>query len=132
MFRTCNNRILHVVVFSFYLILCVPVPTNALPNDNKESIHINSASTTYNFKTGINIFEGHVSVDQGATHITADRLITKSDISHKIHEVVAYGLIQPAHYWTLPKAGDPEIHANAKIIRFYPIQSNITLEQNDF
>jgi lipopolysaccharide export system protein LptA len=102
----------------------------ALPSDNQAKIYIVADSAIYNYKTGVNVFEGHVKVDQATTHITADRLITKNNAQHKIQEAVAYGFQAQAHYWTLPKLTEPEIHAYAQIIRFFPIESNVTLEQN--
>ncbi len=104
--------------------------TLALPEDNHQKVFIVADSTTYNYKKGINIFEGHVKVDQGSTHITADRLVTKNNDQHKMQEAIAYGTTELAHYWTLPKIGDPEIHAHAKVIKFYPLDSNATLEQD--
>lgn len=104
--------------------------TFALEEDNKEKVYIVADSTLYNYKTGVNTFEGNVKVDQGTTHITADRLITKNNKQHKIREAIAYGIKTQAHYWTLPKVGDPEIHAHADIIKFYPQESNAVLEKN--
>lgn len=108
----------------------IPILCFALPNDNKEKVYIVADTTIYNYKTGKNIFEGHVKVDQGATHITADRLVTKNNAEHKMEEAIAYGINTVAHYWTLPKVGDPEMHAKAKIIKFYPITSNVILEND--
>jgi lipopolysaccharide export system protein LptA len=102
----------------------------ALPSDSKEVIHIVSDEWTYNYKTGVNEYTGHVVIDQGTTHLTADRLTTKSNAHHKIQEAIAYGLNQPAHYRTLAKMGDTEMHAYANIIKYYPIESNVTFEQN--
>lgn len=101
----------------------------ALESDQGKPVNIISDSWTYNFKTGIDIFEGHVKVDQGTTHITADKLITKKNHQHKIEEATAYGYEQLAHFWTVPKLNEPELHAHAKIIRFYPLSANFTLEQ---
>jgi lipopolysaccharide export system protein LptA len=101
----------------------------ALQEDRKEKIYITADSTIYNYKLGSTIFEGHVKVDQGSTHITADRLTTKTNPQHKMTEAIAYGINELAHCWTLPKKGDLEIHAQAKIIKFYPTKSNISLEQ---
>lgn len=118
-------------LLSVLLFLAVlPWSLFALPEDNKEKIYIVADSTNYNYKTGFTVYEGHVKVDQGTTHITADRLTTKMNAQHKINEAIAYGLHEPAHYWTLPKTEDPEIHANANIIKFYPTDSNVALEQN--
>ena len=102
----------------------------ALPADNKAVIHIISDKWAYNYKTGMNEYTGHVIIDQGTTHLTADRVTTKSNAQHKIQEAIAYGLSQPAHYHTLAKTGDPETHAYAKIIKYYPIESNVTFVQN--
>jgi len=102
----------------------------ALPLDRKEKIYIAADTTVYNYKTRMNIFTGHVKVDQGSTHIEADKLITKSNKAHHIQEAIAYGLEKPAHYWTKPKIGEIDIHAHANIIKFYPIDSNVVLEQH--
>jgi lipopolysaccharide export system protein LptA len=114
----------------FTLAMCYPLALFALHEDKKEKVYIVADSTIYNYKTGIRIFEGNVKVDQGTTHLTADRLVTKNNSDHNIQEAIAYGLGQLAHYWTLPKIGEPEIHAHAKVIKFYPIESNVVLEQS--
>ena len=113
------------MIFIFY-----PLFAFALPEDSHAKIHIVADSSIYNYKNGTSIFEGHVQVDQGTTHITADRLITKNDSQHKIHEAIAYGLQKPAHYWTLPKRGEKRIYAKAEVIKFYPMDANITLKNN--
>lgn len=104
-------------------------PLFSLPTDSREKIYIKADSSIYNYKTGFNIFEGNVKVDQGTTHITAEKLITKNDARHKISEAIAYGNDGLAHYWTLTKQAEPEIHAYAKVIKFYPSESNVTLEK---
>jgi len=101
----------------------------ALPTDSAERMHIVADSTLFNYKTGLNIYEGHVKIDQGETHLTADRVTTQNDSRHKMEEAIAYGDAEkPAHYSTIPKAGDPPFHADAKIIRFYPPKSIVILE----
>lgn len=124
MFRIRNVDYLVSLFLAF-----LPTTLFALPTDNMQKVYIVADSTTYNYKNGINVFEGHVKIDQGTTHITADKLITKSNAQHKIEEAIAYGYQELAHYWTLPKEGEPEMHAKAKIIKYYPIQANITLQQ---
>lgn len=118
------------IVIIFTMILCCGSNTFALKTDNTKKIHIMGDYALLNYKTGIHTFEGHVKVDQGTTHVLADKIQTISNKFHKIKEVTAYGVQSLAHYWTLPKEGDLEIHAHAKIIKFYPENSNATLEQN--
>jgi lipopolysaccharide export system protein LptA len=106
------------------------VATYALDSDLQEKLNIVSDSGIYNFKTGVDVYEGHVQVDQGTTHIRADKLITKKNSEHRIQEATAYGIETLAHFWTLPKPNEPEIHAYSKIIKFYPLDSNVSLEHD--
>jgi lipopolysaccharide export system protein LptA len=102
----------------------------SLSSDKNSTVHITADQSTYNYKTGVNTFEGNVKVDQGTTHLTSDRLITHNNSQHKIEVAIATSLASTSHYWTTPKAGETEMHAYAKIIRFYPQVSNVTLEQS--
>jgi lipopolysaccharide export system protein LptA len=128
MYRVLKDTLYHSILL--ITVVMAPLPGWALQQDSKEKIYIVSDSTIYDSKTGFTIFQGHVKVDQGTTHIIADRLTTKTNPQHIVQEVIAYGGQELAHYSTLPKIGDPEIHANAKIIKFYPIDSSLTLEKN--
>jgi lipopolysaccharide export system protein LptA len=121
---------MYLVRFLLLLSLIVTMQANALQQDSKEKIYIVANSTLYNYKTGNTTYEGNVKVDQGTTHITADRLTTKTNQEHKINEMIAYGIKGMAHYWTLPNPNNPETHANAKIIKFYPGSSTVFLQQN--
>jgi lipopolysaccharide export system protein LptA len=115
--------------YKIVLFSLMAASAHALSTDHLQPIHITADSSKYNYKTGVNEFTGNVKADQGTTHLTADRLLTKTDRSHKIHEIIAYGAKDRAHYWTTPKTTDPELHAQANIIKYYPMLSNITLEQ---
>jgi lipopolysaccharide export system protein LptA len=120
------------VTFFMFLYVLTSVAFS-LESDKNEKIFIVADSGVYNYKTGVDIYEGNVKVDQGSSHITADRLITKRDnTTHKIKEAIAYGTGELAHYWTLPDKKDPEVHAKASIIKFYPAESKVTLEKNVF
>jgi len=115
------------VKFLFLTLWLMPIRLFALPGDDQQTMHINSDASTFNYKTGTNIYEGHVKIDQGTTHLIADRVVTTSNNKHKISEAIAYGLTQLAEYTTLPKPGDPIFHAKAKVIKFYPAKSLVFL-----
>lgn len=102
----------------------------ALPSDRNEKIFIVADSSVYNYKTGINIFEGHVKVDQGSTHLIADKLTTKSNSKHEIQEMIAYGEKKLAQYTTLPKQGELIVKASSKIIKYYPVEANVVFEND--
>lgn len=124
-----NDKLCYIMTTLFFALLFSPLAL-ALHADKKEIAYITADGGVYNFKTGINQFDGNVRIDQGSTHLTADRLITKSNNKHKIQEAIAYGFSDLAHYWTLLKPEDPEMHAQARIIRYFPLASNITLERD--
>jgi lipopolysaccharide export system protein LptA len=117
-------------MFSFLMVCLLSNLAIALPDDIKEMMHINAAASQFNYKTGESIYEGNVKIDQGTTHITADRVITHNNKQHKIEEAIAYGLTQPAVYITIPKMNDELLKATADIIKFYPAQSKVIFENN--
>lgn len=121
---------IHRKIYFVLIVMLMAQNTYALKEDNQEKIYITADSSIYNYKNGVNLFEGHVKIDQGTTHITADRVTTKSNAQHKLQEAIATGTQSPAHYSTLTKPGDAILHAEAMVIKFYPIASNVTLEQN--
>jgi lipopolysaccharide export system protein LptA len=101
----------------------------ALASDTKAKMTISADSCIYNYKLGTSVFTGHVEVNQGTTHISADKLTTKKNAQHKIEETIAYGIENLAHYTTLPKEGDELLHAYAKIIKYYPVSAHIILQE---
>jgi lipopolysaccharide export system protein LptA len=114
----------------FLIIATLSANALALPSDTEQKMHIVADSTLFNYKTRYNVYDGNVSIEQGKTRVTADRVTTQSNSQHKIEEAIAYGTKSPAHYWTLPKEGDTLFHASAKIIKFYPLKSTVVLEDN--
>jgi len=112
----------------FILAMIASASLFALQNDDQQVMHINSDGSTFNYKTGTHIYEGNVKIDQGTTHLTADRVVTMNNNKHKIEQAIAFGFTQLAEYTTQPKPGDPLLHAKAKIIKFFPAKSIVYLE----
>jgi lipopolysaccharide export system protein LptA len=112
------------------LLFLLPLVTFALPDDSEKTLHIVANSYIFNYKTGIDEYEGDVKVDQGSTHLIADRVVTEKDKERKIISAIAYGLVNPAEFSTTPRKGDIPFHAKAKVIKFYPPASLVELEEN--
>ncbi len=104
----------------------------ALPNDSEQPMKIVADSSLFNYKTGIDTYEGNVKVDQGTTHLVADKLVTEKNKQHKIILATAYGVHHLAELITLPSLGAQILHAKAAIIKFYPSTSKLILEKNVF
>lgn len=122
-----KNKKLIIFLSTLTSLLCSNI-IYALPEDREKPVHITADSSIFDYKTGTNTYEGNVKVDQGSTHLTADRVVTKTNSHHKMQEAVAYGLKQLADYSTLPKPGDALFHAKARVIKFLPIDSTVILE----
>lgn len=112
----------------FIITLVCSLPVAALTNDSKEALNISADSSRHNYKIRETWFEGKVKIKQGSTHLTADRLVTRKNAHNKIEEVIAYGYQDLAHYWTQPKENEEVMHAQAKVMKIYPLKSRIVLE----
>lgn len=112
------------------VLLLLPTFTYALQDDQEKPFNIIADSSVFNYKTGIDVYEGNVRVNQGTSHLVADRLVTEKDKQHKIVLATATGIKKLAEYSTVPKMGDPILIAKAKIIKFYPARSTVILEQD--
>lgn len=121
-------RALNKPLFFLVGILLLANVSFALPADSLKKINITAASSIFNYKIGTNTYEGDVKIDQGSTHLTADRVVTQNNERHKIVKAIAYGIKRPAEYTTLPKDGDALLHAKAKVIQFFPLTSTVVLE----
>src|SRR5437016_6312557 len=115
-----------------WIIISILFPTLALslPEDSEQPMHIVADSSLFNYKTGKDIYEGNVRIDQGTSHLTADRVITQKDKQHKIISAIAIGVKTIATFTTIPKAGDLVMHSEAKTITFYPPTSTVILEND--
>jgi lipopolysaccharide export system protein LptA len=122
-------RLIHNIILA--AMLCAPIAVYALPEDSMATMHITADTTLFNYKSGYNIYQGNVDVQQGDTRLKADKVTTQSNPKHKMEEAIAYGSDKtPADYWTVPKKGDLIFHAQAYIIKFYPLKALVMLEGN--
>lgn len=112
------------------IFLFISTLTFALSEDRERPFHIVADSSIFNYKTGIDTYEGNVKVDQGTSHLTADHLVTQKNKQHKMTSAIATGIKKLAEYTTVPKAGDPTLNAKARVIKFYPPASIVILEQD--
>lgn len=113
---------------SILLVSMTPLLAYALPSDSQQKLQIVADSTLVDYKSGTNTHEGSVKIDQGSTHLIADRVTTKNDAKHKMEEAIAYGLTRLAEYTTTPNPGDAQLKAKAKVIKFYPQKQLVVLE----
>jgi lipopolysaccharide export system protein LptA len=112
----------------FFFIYCQYAA--ALPNDGEKPMKIVADASLFNYKTGVDTYEGNVKVDQGTTHLLADKLVTEKNEHHKIVSATAYGTLHLAELTTLPSMDAQILHAKSSVIKFYPSTSILILENN--
>ena len=121
-------------ILKIFILCFLPCLTYAAINTTTDSsslpLHIVADSSFIDYKNSISTYEGNVKVDQGDSHLTADRIVTKNNVHHKMEEAIAYGMKNLAVFVTTPKPGDDIINAKARIIKFYPIKSLVVLEKD--
>jgi len=120
-------QVLKQLIFIGFLL---PLTVWALPEDSEKTIHIVADASEFNYKTGVDTYEGNVRIDQGTTHLRADRLVTQKNEHHKIVSAIAYGVQRRAKYSTIPKEGDLVLNAEAKVIKYFPVTATIILEDD--
>ena len=113
------------------LLICFSSAAFALKSDENVPAYISAESAEMDRSTGEGIYRHEVKIDQGTTHITGEIVTTHNDKNNKIDEAVVNGnASSQAHYWTLPEADKPELHARADVIRFYPQKQLVLLIGN--
>lgn len=122
MYLSIKSMVLMLIGFMF--------ATNAvaLPTDRQQKLILKSAAASLNIETGISVYRGNVTVDQGTTHLLADTLTLHTNKQNELTAATAIG--KPAHYRTIPRLGKPEFHADADMIEYYPDKNLIILIGN--
>lgn len=112
----------------FVLLSLLSYGAYALENDSQEPVTIQADSAKINNKAKQGVYEGHVRIDQGTTHITASFATTLLGEDNKLLEATASGDTQEqVHYWTLSNVEEPVMHAYADFMEYKAEENKIYL-----
>lgn len=112
-------------------LICVANTAQAMPEDRDKQLELSADTADLNQQTHRGEFLGNVQLDQGTTHLTANKAITEGSAQNKLVAAVAIGDAQSqAHYWTQTAVDKPLLHAYADTIRYYPDKHLIELVGN--
>jgi lipopolysaccharide export system protein LptA len=115
----------------FFSLLLTSQLCFSLPTDKQQIIKLSANSADINQETHKGIYTTDVSLDQGSTHLRADRAITHTDSTNKLVKAVIFGNKQEqAHFWTLTDEKKPALHAYADTIFYFPEKHLIQLKGN--
>ncbi len=105
------------------LILCLSCLISvsyALDSDQQQQLLISSDTADLNSQTGVGVYTGNVTIDQGTTHVRGDK-VTSYSANNKITQVVAEGgQKQQARYESVIDPNKPPLIATADTIKFFP------------
>lgn len=108
--------------------LLVTSLTYALPDDRNQILQFSAETADFNQLTHQGVYTDHVTLDQGTTHLRANKAITYTDTHNKLTLAIAYGsLSKPVHFWTQPTLTKPLLHAYADILKYNPVEHWIEL-----
>ncbi len=92
----------------------------ALDSDQQKPLLISAETADLNSQTGVGVYTGNVTIDQGTTHVRGDKVTSYSE-NNKITQVVVVGdKKKQAHYESVLDVGKPPLVATADIIKFFP------------
>ena len=112
----------------FMTMLSLKQPLLALPEDNKEPLFVHADSADINQGQHHGDYQGHISLDQGSTHIRAAKATTQTNDKNQLVQAVIDGDTKvQAHYWTLQNQDKPVLHAYANKICYCPLEHRIVL-----
>jgi len=122
--RTRQVLLTLTVMVSVVLIM-LPRPGFALPEDSEQPIHIRADNAEIDNKSKKVIYRGSVQVDQGTLRVTANEMTVEYQ-DQKVIRIVATG--NPARYKQQLEAEDDMVNADASTIIYYTQDERVDLK----
>jgi len=123
------NR-LFLILSLLLLILNLPIQINALPSDDQALIYVKSDQFHMENLEGLATYTGHVVIDQGTRHLTANTVIIHRNVNGQIDKMTALGDSKnPATFKTLPKPDNQWISGHGLTLYFYPVTHTLEINQ---
>ena len=112
----------------FFLVFLFFQPAFALLSDNQQVLIANADQAEIDQNTHKSFYKGHVIVNQGTRHLTADHMTIELTPENQLNQITAFG--SPAHFSMMVKEKDPPLLAQASIMEYYPEKNEIILKEN--
>ena len=93
--------------------------------DSQKAVHITADHASFDHKNGLAVYEGHVEVDQGSRHLSANKVTIERDQQNRIKVMVATG--NPATFKAQQNPNKNPGSGSAKIIKYYPQLDRVDL-----
>ncbi len=113
--------------FLAWLLGCLPLAAQALPQDKDQPIHIEADEAAHDERARESHYRGQVEIRQGSLHISADA-VTIFHASSQADRIVARG--KPARLRTQREAGGEPIRAEGGTIEYDRQRDRMHIRQN--
>ena len=120
--KTKLNQILSLMILLFIITIS---NSYALKNDQTKIAHIQANYIKQLPQQNQTTLLGHVTIDQGSTHIRANKIYVYRSTQGETKKIILYG--KPASYKTLTEKNKTPMTAIAQKIIYYPEQHKIIL-----
>lgn len=112
-------------MYLLYLLLLFPTLSLALSSDAGKPLDFTADHTSLNETTNVLLLTGHVELQQGTTHLQANKLEVYRDKTGETRQVIATGKL--AHYHTLSDHQQKPLDAWGETIQYYPQQGQVVI-----
>ncbi len=110
------------------LLLSIFSPLWGFANTQKPPVWITADASHVDKQQGIALFTGHVQITQGETKVQGQQVKIFFDKKNQVREAIVKGDLAKVH--TFPQAGKPALDAKARIIKYFPSQHKIILQDH--
>jgi lipopolysaccharide export system protein LptA len=116
-------------VFAIIIFMMITSNAFALPEDKNQLAQLEANQVEFDTETHQGAYYGNVKFAQGSSHLEADEAHTQFDDHNQIVYAKALATTSTqTHFWTKMNPQDPEFHAYAKQIEYFPDKHLIILK----
>ncbi len=106
------------------LLLAWPLAAPALSTDRRQPIHLEADTADIDDRSGLSVYRGNVTLDQGSLHITANELRVHLK-DGEIDRIYASG--RPATFRQRPDGKDQDVEGEALRMEYHAAQDRLIL-----
>ena len=114
----------HCARLALLLLLAWPLMAPALSSDRRQPIHLEADTADIDDRSGLSVYRGNVTLDQGSMHITADELRVQLR-NGEIDRIHASG--RPATFRQRPDGKDQDVEGEALRMEYHAAEDRLIL-----
>ena len=98
----------------------VMISRAAEKNTPNNQLIMHADKVVFNRLTNKGVYTGHVTIDQGTTHIQSSKATTQVDTQNKLQQITLNGFKNNQVHYTSIVKNKPDVHAYADVMQYFP------------